>query len=196
MRLIVQRVQRAAGRVGGEGAAEIGPGLAILVGVRTTDTPAEAQALAEKVAHLRIFSDEAGKLNRSVLEVGGAVLSVPQFTLYADASKGRRPSFVDAAGGAPAASISEGFNRALQAPGGPPAGAGGEYARRPAGPLFRGREPLPSGPSRCRLHARRRGSGRLRGGPARPIAERSYPHGRRGPAAAAGPRGRRRRSRR
>ncbi len=119
MRLIVQRVQRAAVRVGGEVAAEIGPGLAILVGVRTTDTPAEAQALAEKVAHLRIFSDEAGKLNRSVLEVGGAVLSVPQFTLYADASKGRRPSFVDAAGGAPAESIYEAFNRDLQALGVP-----------------------------------------------------------------------------
>ncbi|KRT76596.1 MAG: D-tyrosyl-tRNA(Tyr) deacylase, D-tyrosyl-tRNA(Tyr) deacylase [Armatimonadetes bacterium CSP1-3] len=119
MRLIVQRVQRAAVRVGGEVAAEIGPGLAILVGVRTTDTPAEAQALAEKVAHLRIFSDEAGKLNRSVLEVGGAVLSVPQFTLYADASKGRRPSFVDAAGGAPAESIYEAFNRELQALGVP-----------------------------------------------------------------------------
>src|SRR3972149_443525 len=121
MRLIVQRVQRAAVRVGGEGAAEIGPGLAILVGGGATGTPAggEAQALAEKVAHLRIFSDEAGKLNRSVLEVGGAVLSVPQFTLYADASKGRRPSFVDAAGGAPAESIYEAFNRELQALGVP-----------------------------------------------------------------------------
>lgn len=119
MRLVVQRVRRAAVRVGGEVAAEIGPGLAILVGVRTTDTPAEAQALAEKVAHLRIFNDEAGKLNRSVLEVGGAVLSVPQFTLYADASKGRRPSFVDAAGGTPAESIYEAFNRDLQALGVP-----------------------------------------------------------------------------
>ncbi len=119
MRLVVQRVRRAAVRVGGEVAAEIGPGLAILVGVRTTDTPAEAQALAEKVAHLRIFNDEAGKLNRSVLEVGGAVLSVPQFTLYADASKGRRPSFVDAAGGTPAESIYEAFNRDLQSLGVP-----------------------------------------------------------------------------
>src|SRR3972149_4018857 len=107
MRLIVQRVQRAAVRVGGEGAAEIGPGLAILVGGRTTDTA-----------------------------------------------------------------------------GGPAAGG-----------FLLGGEPLPSGPSRCRLHARRRGSGTLRGGPARPSAEKSYPHGRRGPAAAAGPRGRKRRSR-
>ncbi len=119
MRLVVQRVQRAAVRVGGEVVAEVGPGLAILVGVRTTDTPAEAQALAEKVAHLRIFSDEAGKLNLSVLEVGGAVLSVPQFTLYADASKGRRPSFLDAAGGTAAELIFDVFNRELQALGVP-----------------------------------------------------------------------------
>ncbi len=122
MRLVVQRVQRAAVRIGGEVIAEIGPGLAILVGVRTTDTPAEARGLAEKVAHLRIFGDEAGKLNRSVLNVGGAVLSVPQFTLYADASKGRRPSFIDAAGGTPAESIYEAFNNELTALGVPVAG--------------------------------------------------------------------------
>lgn len=119
MRLVVQRVERAAVRVGDKVVAEIGQGLAILVGVRTTDTPAEAQTLAEKVAHLRIFNDEAGKLNRSVLEVGGAVVSVPQFTLYADASKGRRPSFIDAAGGTQAEAIYEAFNRELRALGVP-----------------------------------------------------------------------------
>ncbi len=119
MRLVLQRVRRAAVRVEEDVVAEIGPGLAVLVGVRTTDTATEAESLAEKVAHLRIFADEAGKLNRSVLETGGGVLSVPQFTLYADASKGRRPSFVDAAGGAQAEAIYEAFNRALRAQGVP-----------------------------------------------------------------------------
>jgi D-tyrosyl-tRNA(Tyr) deacylase len=117
MRLVVQRVQRAAVRADGETLAAIGVGLAILVGVRTSDTPAEADALAEKVAHLRIFGDEAGKLNRSVLDVGGAVLSVPQFTLYADTARGRRPSFVAAAAGAQAETVYEAFNEALRARG-------------------------------------------------------------------------------
>lgn len=119
MRLVVQRVRQAAVRVAGEVVAEIGPGLAVLVGVRTTDTRVQAEALAEKVAHLRIFGDEAGKLNRSVVEIGGAVLSVPQFTLYADASRGRRPSFIDAADGPEAEAVYQAFNAALRALGVP-----------------------------------------------------------------------------
>jgi D-tyrosyl-tRNA(Tyr) deacylase len=83
--------------VGGERVAEIGHGLVILVGVGKGDTEAQADWLAEKIANLRIFEDEAGKMNRSVLEAGGSALVVSQFTLYADTQKGRRPSFIDAA---------------------------------------------------------------------------------------------------
>jgi D-tyrosyl-tRNA(Tyr) deacylase len=77
--------------------AEIGPGLVILVGVGRGDGEAQADWLAEKIANLRIFEDDAGKMNRSVLETGGSALVVSQFTLYADAQKGRRPAFIDAA---------------------------------------------------------------------------------------------------
>ena len=81
----------------GSVASEIGQGLVLLVGVGTSDGPEDAAALAEKCAHLRIFEDDAGKMNRSALEVGGEVLAISQFTLYGDARKGRRPSFVEAA---------------------------------------------------------------------------------------------------
>jgi D-tyrosyl-tRNA(Tyr) deacylase len=94
---LVQRVLRAAARVEGELVGEIGPGLLVFVGVRTDDSDADAAAVADKVANLRIFPDDDGKMNRSVLETGGAVLVVSQFTLYADTRRGRRPSFVDAA---------------------------------------------------------------------------------------------------
>jgi D-tyrosyl-tRNA(Tyr) deacylase len=97
VRLIVQRVSRAAVRVGGITVAEIGPGLLVLVGVGIDDRPAEAGWLARKVHELRIFEDEHGKMNRSLAQVGGEVLIVPQFTLYGDASRGRRPSWVRAA---------------------------------------------------------------------------------------------------
>jgi D-tyrosyl-tRNA(Tyr) deacylase len=97
MRAVVQRVQRAAVRVGGEVVGAIGHGLVVLLGVATGDRPAQAEALAHKAAHLRIFDDDQGKLNRSVLDVGGSVLVVSQFTLYGDTSRGRRPSFVHAA---------------------------------------------------------------------------------------------------
>ncbi len=117
MRLVVQRVRRAAVRIDDEVTEEIGPGLAVLVGVRATDTAVEARWLADKVANLRIFDDAAGKLNRSVREVGGAILSVPQFTLYAEATRGRRPSFIEAATGAHAGAIYETFNEALRAQG-------------------------------------------------------------------------------
>jgi len=96
MRAVVQRVSRASVRVGDEVVGEIGPGLCVLVGVAQGDAEADAAALAEKVVGLRIFEDEAGKMNRDLLEVGGAILAVSQFTLLGDARKGRRPSFVDA----------------------------------------------------------------------------------------------------
>ena len=97
MRTVVQRVSHGAVSVAGELVAEIGRGLVILVGVGKGDGEAQADWLAEKIANLRIFEDEAGKMNRSVCELGGSALVVSQFTLYADAQKGRRPSFVDAA---------------------------------------------------------------------------------------------------
>jgi D-tyrosyl-tRNA(Tyr) deacylase len=97
MRAVVQRVTRAAVRVGDETVGAIGHGLVVLLGVARDDGPEQAVALAQKVAHLRIFDDEAGRLNRSVIEAGGSALVVSQFTLYGDASRGRRPSFVQAA---------------------------------------------------------------------------------------------------
>ena len=97
MRALLQRVTRGAVRVDGEVVGEIGAGLVVLLGVGDQDGPAEAEFLAGKIATLRIFGDDAGKFNRSLLESGGAALVVSQFTLYADARKGRRPSFVHAA---------------------------------------------------------------------------------------------------
>ncbi len=93
MRVVVQRVARAAVHVDGLAVAAIGPGLLVFVAFRTGDGEADLAWMAEKVAHLRIFEDEAGKMNRSLLEVGGQALVVSQFTLYGDARKGRRPSF-------------------------------------------------------------------------------------------------------
>lgn len=97
MRTVVQRVSQASVTVDGEVIGAIGPGLMVLLGVTHDDGPAEADWLARKVLGLRIFEDEAGKLNLSLLDVEGQALVVSQFTLYADARKGRRPSFVDAA---------------------------------------------------------------------------------------------------
>jgi D-tyrosyl-tRNA(Tyr) deacylase len=96
MRLVVQRVSRAAVRANRITVAEIGPGLLVLVGVGVDDEPSEAGYLARKVHELRIFEDEQGKMNRSLADVRGEVLVVPQFTLYGDASKGRRPSWAKA----------------------------------------------------------------------------------------------------
>ena len=93
MRVLVQRVARAAVQVDGETVASIGPGLLLFVAFKPGDTDADLAWMAEKVAHLRIFEDDAGKMNRSLLEVGGQALAVSQFTLYGDARKGRRPSF-------------------------------------------------------------------------------------------------------
>ena len=97
MRAVLQRVSRASVRVGGETVGIIGPGLLILLGVGREDGEVEARYLAEKCAGLRIFEDAQGKMNRSVVEVGGSVLVVSQFTLYGDCRKGRRPGFSAAA---------------------------------------------------------------------------------------------------
>ncbi|HKY35224.1 MAG TPA: D-aminoacyl-tRNA deacylase [Polyangiaceae bacterium] len=96
MRAVVQRVSEAEVSVDAELVGKIGPGLCVLVGVGHGDTQAQATTLADKVLNLRIFADDAGKMNRSLLEVGGQLLAVSQFTLYGDTSKGRRPSFVGA----------------------------------------------------------------------------------------------------
>lgn len=97
MRVILQRVSRGSVRVNGALTGAIERGFVALVGVTHTDTRAEAELLAKKTAHLRVFEDDAGKMNRSALETGGGVLVISQFTLYADTRKGRRPSFIDAA---------------------------------------------------------------------------------------------------
>ena len=97
MRAVVQRVSRAKATVAGEITGHIGQGLLVLLGIGHEDTEAGADYLADKIIGLRIFEDDAGKMNRSVAEVGGAVLAVSQFTLYGDVRKGKRPSFDDAA---------------------------------------------------------------------------------------------------
>jgi D-tyrosyl-tRNA(Tyr) deacylase len=97
MRAVIQRVRRAEVRVADEVVGAIGDGLLILLGVGQGDTPKEAQLLAEKIAHLRIFSDAEGKFNLSAVERGAAFLVVSQFTLYADTRRGRRPGFTGAA---------------------------------------------------------------------------------------------------
>jgi D-tyrosyl-tRNA(Tyr) deacylase len=97
VRAVVQRVSRAAVRVDGAVAGEIGRGLVVLLGVGREDGPEDADALAGKVANLRVFDDPAGQMNLSALDVGGAVLVVSQFTLYGDCRRGRRPSYVAAA---------------------------------------------------------------------------------------------------
>ena len=97
MRAVVQRVKRASVTVSSETAGKIGPGLLVLLGVGHGDTEAAADYLAEKVARLRIFEDETGRMNSAVGEIGGAVLVVSQFTLYGDVRRGKRPSFDAAA---------------------------------------------------------------------------------------------------
>jgi D-tyrosyl-tRNA(Tyr) deacylase len=97
MRAVVQRVKSSAVTVDGVTVGHIGPGLMVLLGVARDDAPRDADYLAAKIVHLRIFSDEAGKMNRSLIDSGGELLVVSQFTLQGDCRKGRRPSFVDAA---------------------------------------------------------------------------------------------------
>lgn len=115
MRAVIQRVRTASVAVGGVVAGQIGPGMLVLLGVGAGDTQAEVHLLAEKIANLRIFADEQGRFNRSVLDVAGEVLVVSQFTLYADTRRGRRPSFTDAAAPEAAAPLVEAFVAALRA---------------------------------------------------------------------------------
>jgi D-tyrosyl-tRNA(Tyr) deacylase len=97
VRAVVQRVTEASVRVAGETVGSIGPGLVVLLGVAVNDTEADADSLADKVLNLRVFPDEAGQMNRSVLDVSGGLLVVSQFTLLGDARRGRRPSYIEAA---------------------------------------------------------------------------------------------------
>lgn len=97
MRAVIQRVSRATVTVDGQSVGSIGTGMVVLLGVTHADTPADVDYLVRKITELRIFPDDAGKMNRSVVECGGALLVVSQFTLYADVRRGRRPGFDDAA---------------------------------------------------------------------------------------------------
>jgi D-aminoacyl-tRNA deacylase len=117
VRIVLQRVSEASVAVGGERVSEIGPGLLLLVGVATADGEAQADWLTEKVAGLRIFNDENGKMNLSVRDVEGGVLAVSQFTLLADTRKGKRPSFVHAAPPEEAAPLFDYFCERLRAAG-------------------------------------------------------------------------------
>jgi D-aminoacyl-tRNA deacylase len=117
MRAVVQRVSRAKVTVNDWTAGEIGLGLLVLLGVGQADTEADAIYLAEKIAGLRIFEDSDGKMNRSVLDAGGSVLAVSQFTLYGDVRRGKRPSFDDAAPPDPARRLYEFFVERVRAAG-------------------------------------------------------------------------------
>lgn len=98
MRVVVQRVSHASVTIDGEVVGQIGRGLLVLVGINKTDGEAEITFLADKLVNLRIFPDDDDKMNRSLMDIGGELLVVSQFTLYGDCRKGRRPSFIDAAG--------------------------------------------------------------------------------------------------
>jgi len=109
LRAVVQRVCRAEVRVDGKSTGKIGKGLCVLLGVHREDERDDIRWMAEKLVNLRIFEDDSGKMNRSLLDVGGSLLVVSQFTLYGDCRKGRRPSFVDAAGPEKAKAFYEDF---------------------------------------------------------------------------------------
>lgn len=114
MRVVVQRSKSASVTVAGEVTGQITKGLVLLVGVTHTDKEEDAVYLADKIANLRIFEDEDEKMNFSLMDVGGEILSVSQFTLYGDCRKGRRPNFMDAARPDQAVQIYEAFNRLLR----------------------------------------------------------------------------------
>ncbi|AIZ60982.1 D-aminoacyl-tRNA deacylase [Bacillus sp. FSL R5-0432] len=114
MRLVVQRVTNASVKVEEEITGAISDGYMVLVGVTHEDTEEDVLYLAEKLAHLRIFEDENGKMNRSLLDIKGSILSVSQFTLYGDTRKGRRPNFMKAAKPDAANSLYECFNKTLR----------------------------------------------------------------------------------
>ena len=119
MRVVLQRVSKAAVRIDGRVVGSIGTGFCLLVGFTHSDTAAQAEWLAEKISGLRLFPDAEGKMNLGLAEVGGAVLVVSQFTLYGDAVKGRRPSFIDAARPEVAIPLYERFVELLRATGRP-----------------------------------------------------------------------------
>ncbi len=122
--MILQRVARAGVMVDGEQISSIGRGYLLLVGIGATDADDEVERLAEKIVNLRVFPDDAGKMNLALADVGGEALVVSQFTLYGDLRKGRRPSWTDAAEPAVAAERVEAFARALEARGVPKVGRG------------------------------------------------------------------------
>ena len=117
MRAVIQRVSEARVRIGDEIVGQVGPGLLVLLGVAKSDTIEQARWLADKIVTLRIFNDQEGKMNRDVADIGGAILVVSQFTLYGDCSKGRRPSFIDAAPPELAIPLYEAFINAVKAHG-------------------------------------------------------------------------------
>src|SRR3954447_15428550 len=118
MRALVQRVSEASVSVDGEHVSAIGPGLLVLLGVHRDDGPDQADKLIRKLLAMRIFEDDDGRMNRSVTDAGGEILCVSQFTLYGDARKGNRPSFVDAAPGEIAEPLYERVRDGLGAKGG------------------------------------------------------------------------------
>lgn len=115
MRVVVQRSGIASVTVDGRTVGEIDSGLVLLVGVKVGDTALDVKYMADKIAHLRIFEDEDGKMNHDVLAVGGSILSISQFTLYGDIRKGRRPNYMDAARPEEATERYEQLNAALRA---------------------------------------------------------------------------------
>jgi len=115
MRALLQRVSRASVTVNEQVAGQIGQGLLVLLGVGQDDSEVQVKTLADKIVHLRIFGDEEGKMNRSLLDIGGEVLVVSQFTLYADVRRGRRPGFTDAAPPSIAEPLVERFKAAIGA---------------------------------------------------------------------------------
>src|SRR5437868_4415677 len=115
MRALLQRVSRASVTVDEQVVGQIGQGLLVLLGVGQDDSEVQVKTLVDKIVHLRIFGDDEGKMNRSLLDVGGEVLLISQFTLYADIRKGRRPSFVEAAPPTLAEPLVERFRDAIAA---------------------------------------------------------------------------------
>ncbi len=125
MRALLQRVSRASVTVDGQVVGQIGQGLLVLLGVGQDDSEAQVKTLVDKIVYLRIFGDDEGKMNRSLLDIGGEVLVVSQFTLYADTRRGRRPSFTDAAPPSIAEPLVERFKAAIA-----------HYGLRVAGGIF------------------------------------------------------------
>ncbi len=119
MRALIQRVTEAGVSAEGKGENRIGPGLVILLGVAASDTPEDLEYLVDKVTNLRIFNDDEGKMNRSVLDIGGEALVISQFTLYSDTRRGRRPGFTDAASPDSAEPLYEAFADAVEQKGVP-----------------------------------------------------------------------------